>query len=122
MEGLSDKEICLSLSDDLWANEEELNEDYKDKIATFINNSHQWFENLKPSVLKWAKEIYKIENPKVEEWFVLHIYILFEQADEEEIYGVMLGVDFDDEHNCGVKINGKTLRIIETGTGDVAFC
>ena len=36
-----DDEVCITLSDSLSASEEELTEDYKEKIASFVNNMPQ---------------------------------------------------------------------------------
>ena len=44
------------LSDSLSASEEELTEDYKGKIASFVNNMPQWYSRACNSIIAWAKD------------------------------------------------------------------
>ena len=102
--------------------EEELTEDYKGKIASFVNNMPQWYSRAYNSIIAWAKDTYKIDA-HVQDIELINIFVLFEQ-NEDELFGVEFRVEFDVEHGCGIKIkvdNGK-YDIIEVGTGDVAFC
>jgi hypothetical protein len=115
------KEICLSLSDSLLTSEEELTEEYKNKIANFINNLPDWYSEAGETILKRAKQIYGIEaNDK--DLQLMNIIVLFEQNDKE-LFGLEYRVEFDIEHGCGLKIRGKdgNFEIVEIGTGDVAF-
>ncbi|MDC2165702.1 hypothetical protein [Bacteroides thetaiotaomicron] len=117
-----DDEVCITLSDSLSASEEELTEDYKEKIASFVNNMPQWYSRACNSIIAWAKDTYKIDA-HVQDIELINIFVLFEQ-NEDELFGVEFRVEFDVEHGCGIKIkvdNGK-YDIIEVGTGDVAFC
>ena len=117
-----DGEVCITLSDSLSASEEELTEDYKGKIASFVNNMPQWYSRACNSIIAWAKDTYKIDA-HVQDIELINIFVLFEQ-NEDELFGVEFRVEFDVEHGCGIKIkvnNGK-YDIIEVGTGDVAFC
>jgi hypothetical protein len=117
-----DDEVCITLSDSLSASEEELTEDYKGKIASFVNNMPQWYSRACNSIIAWAKDTYKIDA-HVQDIELINIFVLFEQ-NEDELFGVEFRAEFDVEHGCGIKIkvnNGK-YDIIEVGTGDVAFC
>lgn len=117
-----DDEVCITLSDSLSASEKELTEDYKGKIASFVNNMPQWYSRAYNSIIAWAKDTYKIDA-HVQDIELINIFVLFEQ-NEDELFGVEFRVEFDVEHGCGIKIkvdNGK-YDIIEVGTGDVAFC
>lgn len=117
-----DDEVCITLSDSLSASEEELTEDYKGKIASFVNNMPQWYSRACNSIIAWAKDTYKIDA-HVQDIELINIFVLFEQ-NEDELFGVEFRVEFDVEHGGGIKIkvdNGK-YDIIEVGTGDVAFC
>ena len=91
-------EICISLSDSLSASEEELTEEYKNKIANFINNLPNWYNEAVKSVVKRAEQIYAIEA-KSKDLQLMNIFILFEQ-DENELYGLEFRTEFDVEHGC----------------------
>lgn len=115
------KEIGLGISDDLDASEEELTNEYKEKIARFVNNMPQWYNIVLNSIITWAKDTYKIDaHPQEIE--LMNVYVLFEQ-NADELFGVMFRVEFDIEHGCGVKIkatNGK-YEVFEIGEGCVAY-
>ena len=113
-------EVCLCLSDSLFASEEELTEEYKSKITDFINNLSKWYKKAVESVIKRAKQIYDIEA-KDKDLQLMNIFILFEQ-NEDELYGLGFNTTFDIEHGCGLKIFGNNFEIVEIGTADVAFC
>ena len=117
-----DDEICLTLSDGLTASDEELTNEYKEKIVNFINNIQKWYSDSINAVLKYAKENYEIDA-KQKDIELINIFILFEQ-DEKELFGLEFRVEFDIEHGCGLKIKRveNNFEIIEVGTGDVAFC
>ena len=120
-----DYPICSindKLLEKLGYTEEELTEDYKGKIASFVNNMPQWYSRACNSIIAWAKDTYKIDA-HIQDIELINIFVLFEQ-NEDELFGVEFRVEFDVEHGCGIKIkvdNGK-YDIIEVGTGDVAFC
>ena len=118
-----DEDIFLILSDDLNVIDEDLTIPYKEKIIHFIKDSDKWYAPFKEYIFDWGKKEYNTE--KVEQNFsLINIYVLFEQ-EEEEIFGLEYGVQFDEEHNCGIKvkrIDNKNFEIYEIGTGDVAFC
>jgi hypothetical protein len=112
-------EICISLSDSLSASEEELTEEYKNKIANFINNLSSWYNEAVESIVKRAEQIYAIEA-KGKDLQLMNIFVLFEQ-NEDELYGLEFRTEFDVEHGCGLKIRGIDYKIIEIGTGEIAF-
>lgn len=117
------EDVFLILSDDLEAVDEDLSAPYKEKIVAFIKNSDKWFASFREHIFEWGKKEYKTED--VNKGFsLINIFVLFEQ-DEEEVFGLEYGVQFDEEHNCGIKVkktkNGD-FEIYEIGTGDIAFC
>jgi hypothetical protein len=114
------RNIRLVISDDLFASEEELTEEYKSRIAAFINSISRWHPEAVNGVLQWARQIYALEAEE-KDVRLLSIFILFEQ-NEDELFGLEFSVEFDREHGCGLKITGKNFEIVEVGTGDVAFC
>lgn len=116
----SDTEVCIVLSDSLYASEEKLTEDYKTRISNFINKLPEWYDIAVNAVIQRAKEKYDI-NTKKDDIELMSIFILFEQ-NEEELFGLSFRVEFDIEHGCGLKIKGDDYRITEIGTGDIAFC
>lgn len=54
--------VYITLSDSLFASEEELTDEYKEKIASFVNNLSEWYSLACSSVMAWAKDTYKIET------------------------------------------------------------
>lgn len=116
------KNIHLNISDELDASEEELTDKYREKIASFVNNTSQWYGITCDSIIAWTKNVYKIDV-HLQDIELMGIYILFEQ-NEHELFGLIFRVEFDIEHGCGIKIkiNDGKYEIIETGTGEVAFC
>ncbi|MDR2233526.1 MAG: hypothetical protein LBE56_10435 [Tannerella sp.] len=115
------KKIRIVLSDGLYASDEELTDEYKLKIADFINDINCWYGKSVSAVLQRAKEVYhSIQNQTVE---LINIFVLFEQK-EKELFGLSFRVEFDIEHGCGLQIKGKNdnFEIVKIGTGDVAFC
>jgi hypothetical protein len=116
------KEICLTLSDSLVASEEELTDEYKEKIVNFIDNMQDWYNKSVNAVLNDAKQTYGIES-KQEDVRLINIFVLFEQ-DEDELFGLEFRAEFDIEHGCGLQIMRKNdnFEIVKVGTGDVAFC
>ncbi|MDH7446819.1 hypothetical protein [Aquimarina sp. 2201CG14-23] len=116
----SSNQICITLSDDLDASEEELTEKYKSKIAKFINDSSKWYEIAILAVINRGKNEYNKEVQK-NDIQLMNVFVLYEQ-DEKELFGLQFRVSFDIEHGCGLKITGDNYEITELGDGDVAFC
>ena len=116
------KNIHLNISDELDASEEELTDEYTQKVASFVNNMSQWYGIACDSIIAWVKNVYKIDI-NLQDIELMGIYILFEQ-NEHELFGLIFRVEFDIEHGCGIKIkiNEGKYEIIEIGTGEVAFC
>jgi hypothetical protein len=116
------KTIRIVLSDELEASQEELTDEYRNKIANFINNLSQWYNKACEAVIAWAKDIYKI-NTHYQDLQLVSIFILFEQ-NEKEMFGLEFRTEFDIEHDCGMQIKAASgsFDIIKVGTGDVAFC
>lgn len=116
------KEIRLCILDDLEASVEELTDEYKEKIAYFVNSISQWYSAVCNSIISWSKDTYKIDA-HLQDIELMCIFVLFEQ-NTDELFGLGFRVEFDVEHGCGIKIkvNDGKYDIIEVGTGDVAFC
>ncbi|EKU91488.1 hypothetical protein [Bacteroides oleiciplenus] len=116
------KEIRLCILDDLEASVEKLTDEYKEKIAYFVNNISQWYSAVCNSIISWSKDTYKIDA-HLQDIELMCIFVLFEQ-NADELFGLGFRVEFDVEHGCGIKIkvNDGKYDIIEVGTGDVAFC
>lgn len=116
------KEIRLCILDDLEASVEELTDEYKEKIAYFVNSISQWYSAVCNSIISWSKDTYKIDA-HLQDIELMCIFVLFEQ-NADELFGLGFRVEFDVEHGCGIKIkvNDGKYDIIEVGTGDVAFC
>jgi len=116
------KKIRLCISDDLEASVEELTDEYKEKIAYFVNSISQWYSAVCNSIISWSKDTYKIDA-HLQDIELMCIFVLFEQ-NADELFGLGFRVEFDVEHGCGIKIkvNDGKYDIIEVGTGDVAFC
>lgn len=114
------KNITLYLADYLDATEENLSNEYKIKISSFINEMDIWYSIAEDAIKKRASEKYNIIS-KNDDIQLMSIFILFEQS-EEELYGLSFRVNFDREHGCGLKIKKSDYRIIEIGTDEVSFC
>lgn len=84
-------EVYITLSDSLFASEEELTDEYKEKIASFVNNLSEWYNLACSSVIAWAKDTYKIEAC-MQDIELTHIFVLFEQ-NAEELFGLEFRVD-----------------------------
>lgn len=107
-----DESISLEISDELNAFDEDLSDEYKDKIIEFINNSIIWFKEISN----------KIKDDLGDNKFrLMTIYILSEQDADSIIFGLLFNVDVDKEHGRGAKIDGNSLKIIEYGLADVAI-
>jgi hypothetical protein len=73
-----DSKVCLVLSDGLYAFEEELTDEYKEKIVAFINGISMWHQKVIKAVLDRGKEIYKIDAT-TNDLKLQSIFVLFEQ-------------------------------------------
>lgn len=115
------EKLTLFLSDDLMATDEDLSDGYREKISNFINKSDIWYSYFKNYISMWGEKEYGVDTQK-ETYVLMSVFVLFEQA-EDDIYGLEFGVDFDEEHNCGIKVKviDNGFEIFEIGTGDVAF-
>lgn len=120
IEGQQEK-LTIVLSDDLEVIDEALTESYKQTIVNFINNSNEWCPIFKEYISEWGKDEYNTDTDKGT-YVLINIFILFEQS-ESEVYGIEFGVDFDEEHNCGIKVKATEngFEVFEIGTGDIAF-
>ena len=118
--GEANNEICVVLSDDLNATEEDLTDEYKTQISGFINDYAKWHEKVFNAVNDWSENKY-CDRPEENNVQLLNIFVLFEQ-DESELYGLEFGIDCDNEHGCGLKISKDGYEVIEIGTADIAFC
>ncbi len=114
-------EVGLSLSDCLSAYYEELTEDYKNKIADFINHCDDWYDIATNAIQQRAKDIYH-GNEIAQAIRLVNIFVLFEQTGEN-LFGLEFRVNFDEEHGCGLKMseNNGTYKVVKIGTGDVSF-
>ena len=118
--GEANNEICVVLSDDLKAAEEELTDEYKAQISGFINDYSKWREKAFIAINDRSKKEYS-DTSEENNIQLLNIFVLFEQG-ESELYGLEFGVDCDIEHGCGLKISRDDYKIIGIGNADIAFC
>ena len=107
------KKVRLVLSDDLEASEQELTEEYKEKIVQFLEEISIWYNKTIDAVKQYADGKYEL----------MAIFIRFEQ-DEPALFGLSYRTEFDVEHGCGIKLKGndQQFEIVEIGCADVAFC
>jgi hypothetical protein len=105
--------IAIEISDSLKAANEILADDYKNRVANFVNSSKEWF----PIALNKIKgEIDNISGLKL-----MTIYILYEQNQNDSIDGLLFNLDFDREHGRGMMLNGENFNILKYGDASVAF-
>ena len=117
------KKVCLVLSDDLEASEQELTEEYKEKIVQFLEEISIWYDKTAVAVKQYADNKYSIKDISDSDIELMAIFILFEQ-DEPALFGLSYRTEFDVEHGCGIKLKGNNqqFEIFEIGCADVAFC
>ena len=117
------KKIRLVLSDDLEASEQELTEEYKEKIVQFLEEISIWYNKTIDAVKQYADGKYGIKDVSNTDIELMAIFILFEQ-DEPDLFGLSYRTKFDVEHGCGIKLKGNNqqFEIVEIGCADVAFC
>lgn len=117
------KKVRLVLSDDLEASEQELTEEYKEKIVQFLEEISIWYNKTIDAVKQYADGKYGIKDVSNTDIELMAIFILFEQ-DEPDLFGLSYRTKFDVEHGCGIKLKGNNqqFEIVEIGCADVAFC
>lgn len=117
------KKVRIVLSDDLEASEQELTEEYKEKIVQFLEEISIWYDKTTVAVKQYADNKYSIKDISDSDIELMAIFILFEQ-DEPTLFGLSFRTEFDVEHGCGIKLKGndQQFEIVEIGCADVAFC
>ena len=117
------KKVRIVLSDDLEASEQELTEEYKEKIVQFLEEISIWYDKTAVAVKQYADNKYGIKDVSDTDIELMAIFILFEQ-DEPDLFGLSYRTKFDVEHGCGIKLKGNNqqFEIVEIGCADVAFC
>ena len=117
------KKVRLVLSDDLEASEQQLSEEYKQRIVQFLEEISIWYNKTIDAVKQYADNKYSIKDISDYDIELMAIFILFEQ-DEPDLFGLSYRTKFDVEHGCGIKLkgNGQQFEIVEIGCADVAFC
>lgn len=117
------KKVRIVLSDDLEASEQELTEEYKEKIVQFLEEISIWYDKTTVAVKQYADNKYSIKDISDTDIELMAIFILFEQ-DEPALFGLSYRTEFDVEHGCGIKLKGNNqqFEIVEIGRADVAFC
>jgi len=105
--------ITLEISDALKAADELLQDNYKNRIASFVNSSREWLPIATREILN------EVKNPSGLE--LTTIYVLFEQDQEMSVYGLLFNLDFDREHGRGMMLNGEDFKILKYGDSSVAF-
>ena len=117
------KKVRIVLSDDLEASEQELTEEYKQRIVQFLEEISIWYNKTIDAVKQYADGKYGIKDVSSNDIELMVIFILFEQ-DEPDLFGLSYRTKFDVEHGCGIKLkgNGQQFEIVEIGCADVAFC
>ncbi|MBF1514183.1 MAG: hypothetical protein HXN90_10105 [Prevotella pallens] len=117
------KKVRIVLSDDLEASEQELTEEYKEKIVQFLEEISIWYNKTIDAVKQYADNKYSIKDISDYDIELMAIFILFEQ-DEPDLFGLSYRTKFDVEHGCGIKLKGNNqqFEIVEIGCADVAFC
>ena len=105
--------IYLKISDELESAYELLQDDYKERIADFVNSSGKWFP------IACEKIISEVDN--ADGLRLISIHVLFEQSQSDSLFGLMFSLDFDREHGRGMMLNGETFEILKYGDADVAF-
>ena len=117
------KKVRIVLSDDLEASEQELTEEYKEKIVQFLEEISIWYNKTIDAVKQYADNKYSIKDISDYDIELMAIFIRFEQ-DEPALFGLSYRTEFDVEHGCGIKLKGNNqqFEIVEIGRADVAFC
>ena len=117
------KKVRLVLSDDLEASEQQLSEEYKQRIVQFLEEISIWYNKTIDAVKQYADNKYSIKDISDYDIELMAIFIRFEQ-DEPALFGLSYRTEFDVEHGCGIKLkdNNQQFEIVEIGCADVPFC
>ncbi|WP_314961121.1 hypothetical protein [Prevotella pallens] len=117
------KKVRIVLSDDLEASEQELTEEYKERIVQFLEEISIWYDKTAVAVKQYADSKYRVKDISDSDIELMAIFIRFEQ-DEPALFGLSYRTEFDVEHGCGIKMKGndQQFEIVEIGCADVAFC
>ena len=117
------KKVRIVLSDDLEASEQELTEEYKEKIVQFLEEISIWYDKTTVAVKQYADNKYSIKDISDSDIELMAIFIRFEQ-DVPALFGLSYRTEFDVEHGCGIKLkdNNQQFEIVEIGCADVPFC
>ena len=117
------KKVRIVLSDDLEASEQELTEEYKQRIVQFLEEVSIWYDKTTLAVKQYADNKYRVKDISDSDIELMAIFIRFEQ-DEPALFGLSYRTEFDVEHGCGIKLKGNNqqFEIVEIGCADVAFC
>lgn len=116
------KSIDIILSDGLEASDEVLTDEYKKKIALFINDFEIWYDDVSNAIKDYFnRKGISITLPNDVE--LMKIFVLFEQ-NEQGLFGLGFRIKEEQEHGCGLKIEvcDSIYKLIEIGDFDVAFC
>ena len=100
------KKVRIVLSDDLEASEQELTEEYKEKIVQFLEEISIWYDKTTVAVKQYADNKYSIKDISDSDIELMAIFIRFEQ-DEPALFGLSYRTEFDVEHGCGIKLKGN---------------
>ena len=105
--------ITLEILDDLEAADELLQDGYKERIACFVNSSEKWFPAACEKIVSEVGDACGLK--------LMTVYILFEQNENDSLYGLLFNLDFDREHGRGMVLNGEDFGILKYGDASVAF-
>jgi len=105
--------ITLEILDSLYAADEVLQDDYKERIADFINSSKKWFP------IAYEKIVSEIGN--ADGLRLMKIFVLFEQNQSNSLFGLSFNLDFDREHGRGMKLDGDNFAVLKYGEASDAF-
>lgn len=100
------KKVRIVLSDDLEASEQELTEEYKEKIVQFLEEISIWYDKTTVAVKQYVDNKYSIKDISDSDIELMAIFIRFEQ-DEPALFGLSYRTEFDVEHGCGIKLKGN---------------
>jgi hypothetical protein len=112
IDGQSDS-VIVTISDGLDAADELLCNDYKKRIANFINSSGKW--------LPVARKVIIDEIGNDDGLELITIFVLFEQNAKNSLFGLLFSLDADREHGRGMMLDGESFNIVKYGDASVAF-
>ena len=97
--------VTLTILDDLTAADEVLRDDYKERIAQFVNSSDEWFSIALDAIKKDVGD--GDDGIKL-----MTVYVLFEQNSDRSIFGLLFNLDSDREHGKGMQLSGESFDIL----------